>query len=562
MASRAALFGKQRQNSAGSLLTLCVAAGAVLLALAWFGLRVPDWAVYAANPPAWISNATGLTEWGRRFFPGMDQGVAWLPQKLGLPVIGSLLVWFGLSFVTSGRFLGLVWALLGCVAFQFTMQRGYLAVAERYRATGQIQREAAACGKVLYIAEKTGSYGGFAEAGALFRFAARFTELQEHAAVRRMFPPAKPVHLRIGKIDITLETGHLPIPFPSSFTRHLRGLPSYRETLFEITGMVFPGVDVPLEVGDLGQMNIFDLRLYAGMQIASGLIVSLQPLRKAFPDETAQFLVAPAALRVYVHRSAEEVLDSFRGAARSMVQIPESNAVLVAYYDRLTRTLHVGVPEDASRKRTLAMLRHFAVSSTATWEDSKDDFWFSSEVLQIPLSHEALHFVSQNIPIFNGLPPALDEGLATMAEFASESISRAVVKSAAVMDRFSPPSVYRDRAREKKLAESAGLCPERMRKYWELLMDADRKHTLVPVQRLLALDPASLSEQADVALFYGEGWALALQVFLDRALFDRMRDALGRQSTSPERLAAEYQELWDKLDRQMLRAPGYLCAPC
>jgi hypothetical protein len=440
------------------------------------------------------------------------------------------------------------------VAFQFTMQRGYLAVAQHHRAEPANKREATVLYKAFYICEKTRTYGAFSEPRALFQFASRLTALQGDPEVRSMFQPQPPVRLQVGKIEIRLETDHVRIPFPTAPTRRSSGLQSYRETLSEAIRKVFAGSTISFDISGLEQLNLFDLRFYAGMDIAALLVTTLQPFQPEFRSEVAQLLDTGAVLNVYIHRSADALQTAFPGVVHTTASLPQSQAVVCAYYDRRTRTLHVGVPEDESRKYTVSMLNDFAASPTAKWEGHSKQMSFGNDFMYTPLSHECWHFMAQHIPIFKGLPPALEEGFASIPEFLEEAMSESVVANAGVLDRFSPPQVFRDRAREAELASRTLPCSKHMRGYWELLAAAAQTNSLVGVRELMKLDEATLSGQKHVSLLYAEGWAIALQLFVNRGRFDELRSALAQLPGD-----SQNQPIWNTLDRELLWMPEAIC---
>ena len=118
-----------------------------------FGLRLPRSLIYWLNPIAWVGNWTQLTAVIGGFLGGIDEGVMDIASLLGIPVIGSFLLWFASGWFRWRR-PGLVFFLLTvpCLcAMQFTTKRAYQALAERYHAQGRTQLEASAISKALFV---------------------------------------------------------------------------------------------------------------------------------------------------------------------------------------------------------------------------------------------------------------------------------------------------------------------------------------------------------------------------------------------------------------------------
>jgi hypothetical protein len=127
--------------------------GLMILLDILFELRLPSSLIYWLNPISWVSNWTGLTALIGGLFRGADEGVMTIASLLGVPVIGTFLLWFvhGLS---RWRRPGLVFVLLTLpflCAMQFTTKRAYEGLAQRYNAKGRTDLEARAISKALYV---------------------------------------------------------------------------------------------------------------------------------------------------------------------------------------------------------------------------------------------------------------------------------------------------------------------------------------------------------------------------------------------------------------------------
>src|ERR1700687_703486 len=76
--------------------------------------------------PTWIANVTGLTRWAGAIFLGMDSAVSFLAGIVGLPILGSFVLWllYGAMAARMEKMLAWILPLAGCIALQFTVVRG------------------------------------------------------------------------------------------------------------------------------------------------------------------------------------------------------------------------------------------------------------------------------------------------------------------------------------------------------------------------------------------------------------------------------------------------------
>jgi hypothetical protein len=125
----------------------------MLLVDIMFELRLPSDLIYWLNPISWVSNWTGLTALIGRFLRGIDEGVETVASILGVPVIGSFVLWFVYGLIRWRR-PGLVFGLFAVpflCAMQFTTKRAYEGLAQRYQANGRTELEARAISKALFV---------------------------------------------------------------------------------------------------------------------------------------------------------------------------------------------------------------------------------------------------------------------------------------------------------------------------------------------------------------------------------------------------------------------------
>jgi hypothetical protein len=140
-----------------------------------FELRLPSSLIYWLNPISWVSNWTGLTALIGGFLRGIDEGAVAIASLLGVPVIGSFLLWFVWG-VLRWRRPGLVFffsTLPFLCAMQFTTKRAYEELAQRYHVKGRTELEARAISKALFVIRASHTADPHAS-----RLEARLTEIQ------------------------------------------------------------------------------------------------------------------------------------------------------------------------------------------------------------------------------------------------------------------------------------------------------------------------------------------------------------------------------------------------
>jgi len=118
-----------------------------------FELRLPSSLIYWLNPISWVSSSTGLTALIGGFLRGIDQGAMTIASILGVPVIGSFLLWFVYGLLPWRRPI-LVFVLLTLpflCAMQFTTKRAYEGLAQHYHLKGRTELEARAISKALFV---------------------------------------------------------------------------------------------------------------------------------------------------------------------------------------------------------------------------------------------------------------------------------------------------------------------------------------------------------------------------------------------------------------------------
>ena len=118
-----------------------------------FELRLPSSLIYWLNPISWMSNWSGLTAPIGGFLRGIDEGAMNIASLLGMPVIGSFVLWL-LWGLCRWRRPGLVFVFLTLpylCAMQFTTKRAYEELAQRYYVMGRAELEARAISKALFV---------------------------------------------------------------------------------------------------------------------------------------------------------------------------------------------------------------------------------------------------------------------------------------------------------------------------------------------------------------------------------------------------------------------------
>lgn len=118
-----------------------------------FELRLPSNLIYWLNPISWMSNWAGLTALIGGFLRGIDEGVMTIASILGVPVIGSFLLWFAYGLLPWRRpvLVFVLSTLPFLCAMQFTTKRAYEGLAEHYHLKGCTELEARAISKVLFV---------------------------------------------------------------------------------------------------------------------------------------------------------------------------------------------------------------------------------------------------------------------------------------------------------------------------------------------------------------------------------------------------------------------------
>jgi hypothetical protein len=146
-----------------------------MLFLDLLGATLPRGLIYLFNPVAWLGNVIGVSGLVGGVLRGMDEAVGEVGSFVGMPVVGSLAIWFLLGWFRWRRpeivfFLLVVpWFL----AMQLTTKRGYESLAEHFQARGRDELEADALSKAMYIIEAS----QVDDPGAT-RLAARLRELE------------------------------------------------------------------------------------------------------------------------------------------------------------------------------------------------------------------------------------------------------------------------------------------------------------------------------------------------------------------------------------------------
>jgi hypothetical protein len=532
-------------------LTVFVSASAILLLLDLAGVRTPVWSLCLVNPIAWVCNFTGLTGLRPGFLVGMHEAAQSLPALIGIPVIGSLAIWLLLSLSwPRGRALHfLLIVVAGSAALQFTMQRAYLSLADRYQARNEIRRESAALGKVLYIAEKTGTPGVLKKGRTLVEVAVRLARLQEQMSPEHGASPVPPIKFRVANVSVTLESDHQPLVYPQLAEKH-PFFTSYTQTLALIVN--------DFDLKSLGRLNIVDLRLIAGMAVASQLGIERRIIESLYKEEPAPFLSQPLTLTVRIHRSLQDLAKYVVRSPQDILAEPGKGGDIVAFYDRRRRSLHIAVPDEVYRHNVVESTTDLLEKGVLSERQGAKSYIFMTATLHGPVAHELWHFAAQHILLLEGLPAALEEGMASFAQFAEEAMSESVTQNLSLMKGVTQGK-YRDPGREQQLLRRAPLCPENALRYRDAILNADRAGKLVPTRLLLSLSSSSLHARSDVTLLYAEGWALSTRIWFDRKLFPLVRERASRLSATGHTESLEEEAFWYHLDREMVEFAKIYC---
>lgn len=127
--------------------------GLMILVDIIFELRLPSSLIYWLNPICWVSSSSGLTAVIGGFLRGIDEGAMTIASFVGVPVIGSFLLWFVYGLLPWRRPV-LVFFLLTLpflCAMQFTAKRAYEGLAQHYQLKGRTELEARAISKALFV---------------------------------------------------------------------------------------------------------------------------------------------------------------------------------------------------------------------------------------------------------------------------------------------------------------------------------------------------------------------------------------------------------------------------
>jgi hypothetical protein len=134
-------------------LTIFATLTSSMLLLDLLGATLPRSLIYLFNPIAWLGNMIGVTDLMSGILRTADGASGQVGSFVGMPVVGSFILWILFGFFRWKRpglaflFLTVPWLL----AMQFTTERAYESLAERFQARGQSQLEADAIVKVLFI---------------------------------------------------------------------------------------------------------------------------------------------------------------------------------------------------------------------------------------------------------------------------------------------------------------------------------------------------------------------------------------------------------------------------
>jgi hypothetical protein len=531
-------------------LTVFVSASAILLLLDLLGVQTLVWSLYLVNPIAWLSNLTGLTGLAPGFLVGMHKSVESLPVLIGIPVIGSLAVWLllSLSWRRWRAFHFLLFVVAGSTALQFTMQRAYLSLADRYQTRNEIRRASAALEKVLYVAEKTDTPGVLEKGRALIEVSVRLARLQDQKPAARGTPPIPPIKFRVASVTVTMESDHQPLVYPQLAEKH-PWFTSYKQTLAAIVN------DFDLKSFD--RLNILDLRLIAGMSVASALGIERRMIGSHYKEEVAPFLSQPLPLTVRIHRSLQDLANQVARSAQDILAEPGRDGEIIAFFDRRSASLHIAVPDEVYRDKVVGSMTEL-LEKAEFGSASVAGYKFLTTKLHAPLAHELWHFAARPIPFFEGLPAALEEGMASFAQFVSEAVSQAVTENPSLMEGILQGK-FRDPAREEQLKRHARFCPKNAIDYQKKILDAAQHEKVVSTRLLLSLSSSSLHARPDVTLLYAEGWVLWTLIWIDRKLLPLVLEHVSRLSATGDTESREERAFWSDLDREMVEAARMIC---
>lgn len=524
----------------------------ILLILHRFGVAVPDWLLTISNPIAWLANILGATEVLGDVWVTLHQFISYLPSKLGIPIIGTLLLWFFITFKPprgeNYHFLFVV--VPGCIALQFSLQGAYLTQAERWRERGDVMREEDALSKVIHLAQRMRTPKIFDDSDHALATILQLDDLWALPQLSGRSPQAKPITLSVGSIEVTIRGNLRPFPYPQ-LAKHHHAFDAFRETLKRVT-------PASLKLSDLGRLTVMDGQFYLGMVLASD-IVGLGALLNGYEFTNANaFLSTPMHLDVVLHTSQEDLLASLNTSVNS-AQLSGVAGQVVAYYSPSRNTLHVAMSADEYRRTARQGLAQVFSGGPSMSGAGVDALTLLSRSMYEPLAHELWHFAAEHVASLDALPAALDEGMAVVFASLVAAVDETAAANPGLFDSVGPRGSFRDPVRENSLRRLTPNCSRDQQSWRRLVLDAALSGTLVATSTLLSLDGVGLANHPRSRLLYAESWVLAVRLIPSKALMDSVLTAHSRLTSGSQRLTINDAVFWRRIDSEIAGMATIMC---
>ena len=302
-----------------------------------------------------------------------------------------------------------------------------------------------------------------------------------------------------------------------------------------------------------------DCRFFVALVVAPELAIQLKEhdvLATGFRRLSAAFPSRPIALRIRIHPEVASLTAAF-STVHTRSRFFQRGSELVAFYDRASGALHISI--DASE--WTQTFKDFA-DRLRKGGHAYDDIGMEvsrrlSGQLREPIAHELWHFVSHHSPVFRGLPVALEEGFACLAQFKTDRLQEGWLANKDALKQMDTPA--RDPKIEKlALASMPRLCQDE-RDYRKRILDAHGNQDLPRLDSVLSYGPVAFHKLArDPQLLYAIGWALAHRILEAPALFDSVRAHTVDFAVPPSGRSGITNEFWRRLTKECVHTARQL----
>jgi hypothetical protein len=484
-------------------LSIFAVASSLVLLSDLVGFTLPRGFIYWTNPIAWLSNALGFTAYVGFYCRGMDAGLADVWAYLSIPVIGTFIAWFGFGWFRWRWpiLVFIVFVIPFFIAMQFTMQRGYESLADRFLTQEDVKGEADALSKALFIVKRSETPDL-----RMFELSSRLLALQQREESLRPANP-DPIQFRIAEFDVILESGHAPIE---------SGLDLRRTNAFSEFQQLLATIGVDFEIDTWEEIDPFDVRYYVAVSVVGSLLTARSWLKESRSYSTMHQALNPSMLVVQIHKDAKSLEDAVRERPHSTSRMPGYSQPINAFYDRKNGSMHISVPEYDYREQLLKMQNRmtgvFANGGDPVFDEKEAtaNFEFQTKYISVPVAHEIWHFMADKSHGSSDFPIVVEEGFASILEFLQESIDTTAAKNAELFSDVGLPGTYLNTDRAKKLLDRLVECGPRQLKYRGKVLKASEEQEFVSTETLLTIGPSFLHLRNDRDLVYAEAWALAM----------------------------------------------------